>query len=75
MWNLSNNEVSSAENALQREIDNRNAGYAHNTQTAEKELKDAKRRQAQAIAEQRKAQREQQAIQTATNIKFNNCNR
>jgi predicted metal-dependent hydrolase len=30
-----------------------------------KELKDAKRRQAQAIAEQRKAQREQQAIQTA----------
>jgi hypothetical protein len=49
---------------LQREIDNRNAGYAHNTQTAEKELKDAKRRQAQAIAEQRKAQREQQAIQT-----------
>jgi hypothetical protein len=62
---LSNNEVSSAENALQREIDNRNAGYAHNTQTAEKELKDAKRRQAQAIAEQRKAQREQQAIQTA----------
>jgi hypothetical protein len=61
---LSNNEVSSAENALQREIDNRNAGYAHNTQTAEKELKDAKRRQAQAIAEQRKAQREQEKIQT-----------
>jgi hypothetical protein len=62
---LSNNEVSSAENALQREIDNRNAGYAHNTQTAEKELKDAKRRQAQAIAEQRKAQRQQEAIQAA----------
>jgi hypothetical protein len=53
-------EVEANENALQREIDNRNAGYASNVETAEKELKDAKRRQAQAIAEQRKAQREQQ---------------
>ena len=46
------------------EIEARNAGYAHNVATAQKELDMAKRNQEKALAEQRKAQKAQAAIQT-----------
>lgn len=57
-------DVEAAQRALEVEIENRNAGYAHNVATAQKELEMAKRNQEKALAEQRKAQKEQAAIQT-----------
>ena len=57
-------EVDAAQKALELEIEARNAGYAHNVATAQKELEMAKRNQAKALDEQRKAQKAQAAIQT-----------
>lgn len=57
-------EVDAAQKALELEIEARNAGYAHNVTTAQKELDMAKRNQEKALAEQRKAQKAQAAIQT-----------
>lgn len=57
-------DVEAAQRALEVEIENRNAGYAHNVATAQKELEMAKRNQEKALAEQRKAQKAQAAIQT-----------
>ena len=57
-------EVDAAQKALELEIEARNAGYAHNVATAQKELDMAKRNQEKALAEQRKAQKAQAAIQT-----------
>lgn len=62
--NVANEEVASAQRALQAEIENRNAGFAHNEETARKELDSAKARQKEALAEQRKAQKAEQRIQT-----------
>lgn len=56
-------EVDAAQKALELEIEARNAGYAHNVATAQKELDMAKRNQEKALAEQRKAQKAQAAIQ------------
>lgn len=60
----SNDEVAAAQRQLEIEIQNRNAGFDHKVETAEKELEAAKRNQEKAVNEQRKAQRQQQAIQT-----------
>ena len=60
----SDREVDAAQKALEMEIEARNAGYAHNVATAQKELEMAKRNQAKALAEQKKAQKAQAAIQT-----------
>ena len=60
----SDREVDAAQKALELEIEARNAGYAHNVATAQKELDMAKRNQEKALAEQRKAQKAQAAIQT-----------
>ena len=57
-------EVDAAQKALELEIEARNAGYAHTVATAQKELDMAKRNQEKALAEQRKAQKAQAAIQT-----------
>lgn len=58
------NEVSQAQRALDAEIQNRNAGFAHNVATARKELEAAKKNQERALKEQQKAQRAQNRIQT-----------
>lgn len=60
-----NTEVQSAENQLQREISNRNAGYAHKVQTANKELAAAKENQKKALEERRKAQLAEIKLQAA----------
>lgn len=61
-------EVDAAQKALEMEIEARNAGYAHNVATAQKELEMAKRNQEKALAEQKKAQKAQAAIQTIQQI-------
>lgn len=60
----SNEEVATAQRQLEIEISNRNAGYLHKVETAEKELAAAKKNQESALKEQAKAQRAQQRIQT-----------
>lgn len=62
--NQSNNEVAAAQRALQAEIENRNAGFAHKVETARNELKEAKANQEKALKEQEKAQKRQQQLQT-----------
>ena len=59
-----NKEVDSAEQALNREIAARNAGFASSVTTAEAELAAKKKIQADALKEQRAAQKEQQVIQS-----------
>jgi len=59
-----NREVTSAENALQRQIDARANQQANNVSAAEAELARTKKIQAEALKEQRAAQKEQQAIQS-----------
>lgn len=61
-------DVDAAQRALEVEIENRNAGFAHNVATAQKELEIAKRNQAKALAEQQKAQKAQAALQTVMQI-------
>lgn len=61
-------EVDAAQRALEMEIEARNAGYAHNVATAQKELEMAKRNQAKALDEQKKAQKAQAAIQTIQQV-------
>ena len=63
-----NAEVASTERALQREIENRNSNHAHNVETATRELAEAKANQSKALAERRKAQREQGRIQSLERI-------
>lgn len=59
-----NDEIATAQRALEIEIQNRNAGFAHKVETAQKELNAAKKQQEEALKEQRRAQRAQAAIQT-----------
>lgn len=61
-------DVEAAQRALDVEIENRNAGYAHNVATAQKELEMAKRNQEKALREQERAQKAQAALQTVTQI-------
>jgi len=59
-----NNEVAAAQRSLQAEIESRNAGFANNEQLARQELDAAKKRQKEALNEQKKAQQEAQRLQT-----------
>ncbi len=61
-------DVEAAQRALEVEIENRNAGYAHNVATAQKELEMAKRNQEKALREQEKAQKAQAAVQSIMQI-------
>ena len=62
---LADDEVSAAENALNREIELRNQGYANNVALRERELADAKKRQQEAAKLQQKAKKEELAVNTA----------
>lgn len=62
---LADDEVSAAENALNREIELRNQGYANNVALRERELADAKEKQKQAVEEQKKIAQEQILLDAA----------
>lgn len=62
------NEVEAAENALNREIEARNANQANNVETAQRDLAAAKANQAKAIEQERKAQRDKQRITDAETL-------
>ncbi|MBR5492520.1 MAG: hypothetical protein IKV77_05260 [Alistipes sp.] len=62
---LADDEVSAAENALNREIELRNQGYANDVALKEKELADAKKRQAEAVKLQEKTKKQQVLMDTA----------
>ena len=59
-----NTEVDQAQRALDIEIQNRNAGFAHKVDTAQKELAAAKKTQADALKEAEKAKKAQLAIES-----------
>lgn len=59
-----NARVESAQKALDAEIEARNAGYANNVETAQKELQLAKQQQQKAEQEAKKAQKIQQQLDT-----------
>lgn len=61
---LANQEVDSAQKALDAEREARANGYASNVEYAQKELANAKKNQQEALREQEKAQKAQQAIAT-----------
>ena len=61
-------EVEAAENELNRQIELREQGYANNVDDARRELQLQKSAQKEAIAEQRKAQKLKQAIDTAEQV-------
>ena len=69
---LADDEVAAAENALNREIELRNQGYANDVALREKELADAKEMQRKAAEEQEKLAKEQilldAALQTSSMI-------
>ena len=62
---LADDEVAAAENALNREIELRNQGYANDVALKERELADAKKRQQEAAKLQQKAKKDQLAVNTA----------
>lgn len=61
-------QVEAAQSALEKEIEARNNGYAHDVETARKELDQKKKIQQKALQEQKRAQRQQEAIQTIQQI-------
>ena len=62
---LADDEVSAAENALNREIELRNQGYANDVALRERELADAKKRQKEAADMQKKAEKDALAVNSA----------
>ena len=64
--NAANAQVEAAQRTLDAEIEARNAGYANEVETAQKELELAKKNQEKAIKEQQKAQKAQLAIDSIT---------
>ncbi len=62
---LADDEVSAAENALNREIELRNQGYANDVALREKDLADAKEQQKKAVEEQKKIAGEQILLDAA----------
>lgn len=64
--NAANAQVDAAQRTLEAEIEARNAGYANEVETAQKELALARSNQQQALREQEKAQRAQARIDTLT---------
>ena len=63
---LADAQVDCAQNVLEKEIEARNNGYANDVETARKELELAKKNQQKAIEQQRRAQRIQIALDTAS---------
>lgn len=61
---IADRELDKAQEAYQVEIANRNAGFAHEVQTAEKRLVAARQAQEAALRDQQKAARQERAIQT-----------
>lgn len=61
-------ETSAAESRYQAEIDARNNGYANNVATAQKELEQKRKNEAKALKDKEKAQKAQEAIDTAMQI-------
>lgn len=59
-------ETEAAQSRVEKEIEARNNGYAHDVATAQKELDLAKQREEKALKEKQKAQRQQQALDTLT---------
>lgn len=59
-------ETQAAQDRLNQEIEARNNGYANDVQTAQRELQLAKDKEAKALAEKQKAQKQQQALDTLT---------
>ena len=57
-------EVSSAQKVLETEMQARANGYANNVAIAQKELEQQKKNQQAALANQRRAQKQQEAVQT-----------
>lgn len=64
--NAADAQVESAQRTLDAEIEARNAGYANDVATAQKELELAKSNQEKALREKEKAQRAQMAIDSIT---------
>ena len=64
--NAANAQVEAAQRTLDAEIEARNAGYANEVETAQKELELAKKNREKAIKEQQKAQKAQLAIDSIT---------
>lgn len=64
--NSANAQVEAAQRTLDAEIEARNAGYANEVETAQKELELAKKNREKAIKEQQKAQKAQLAIDSIT---------
>ena len=62
---LADDEVAAAENALNREIELRNQGYANDVALREKELADAKEKQKKAVELQAKYKKEQVLLDAA----------
>ena len=64
--NSANAQVEAAQRTLDAEIEARNAGYANEVETAQKELELAKKNQETALKEQQKAQKAQLAADSIT---------
>ena len=64
--NSANAQVEAAQRTLDAEIEARNAGYANEVETAQKELELAKKNQEKSLKEQQKAQKAQLAIDSIT---------
>ena len=64
--NAANAQVDAAQKTLDAEIEARNAGYANDVETAQKELALAKKTQEQATKDKQKAQKAQLAIDSIT---------
>ncbi len=64
--NSANAQVEAAQRTLDAEIEARNAGYANEVETAQKELELAKKNREKALKEQQKAQKAQLAIDSIT---------
>lgn len=64
--NAANAQVEAAQRTLDAEIEARNAGYANEVETAQKELELAKKNREQALKEQQKAQKAQLAADSIT---------
>lgn len=64
--NAANAQVDAAQKTLDAEIEARNAGYANEVTTAQKELELAKKNQDKAIKQKQQAQRAQLALDTVT---------
>lgn len=64
--NAANAQVDAAQKTLDAEIEARNAGYANDVETAQKELALARKNQEQALKDKEKAQKAQLAIDSIT---------